>query len=377
MNEIVVHPGVYATGLNRGLVPLLERLWIREHRPGDGAIFIVSGFANYNGGVRFYDVFRSHIQAGGRVVAYLGGSTAQRLTSKQVVQELLDCGVEVTLINRKRLLHAKCYGVSRPLSDSLIVTSGNFTGPGMSQNVEMSVLLDEATTSVACFAWGDLEAALRGQNWDYYAPRLDDPDAPAWKLVYDEQAADIVIDDTEEITLVITLSHSDTARINAAPGTAAGKGTQYFWLSKDSYDFFPALTIRNTRGTKATYSALVELDYVDLGVVDDQARVTFEAENNFDFRLGTRLLRFTHRASEGDMAAISRVGESRYQVRVFRKGSDEFACLSQHAVDFVGHRGKRCGFIPNARFEESLGIRISRRRGGSPRGNEPVQTQGP
>jgi len=365
MNEIVVHPGVYATGPNRGLVPLLERLWIREHRPGDGTMFIVSGFANYNGGVRFYDVFRSHIEAGGRVAAYLGGSTAQRLTSKQVVQELLDCGVDVTLVNRKRILHAKCYGVSRPESDSLIVTSGNFTGPGMSQNVEMSVLLDEATTSVACFAWGDLEAALRGQNWDYYTPDLDDPDGPAWKLVYDEQAADVVIDETEEMTLVMTLSHSDTARINASPETPAGRGTQYFWLSKDSYDFFPALTIRNTRGTKATYSALIELDYVDLGAVDSQARVTFEAENNFDFRLGTRLLRFTHLASEGDMAAISRVGESRYEVRVFRQGTDEFAFLSPHAVHFIGHRGKKYGFISNARFQETLGIRIPRRRSDS------------
>ena len=54
--------------------------------------------------------------------------------------------------------------------------------------------------------------------------------------------------------MLLTLSHADTARIQASPGSAAGKGTQYFWLSKDCYDFFPPLTILNHRGTKSTYS---------------------------------------------------------------------------------------------------------------------------
>lgn len=107
--------------------------------------------------------------------------------------------------------------------------------------------------------------------------------------------------------MLLKLSHSDTARINAARGTTAAKGTH--WLSKDCYDFFPPLTIRNERGHKATYSCLVAMNYIDLGTVDARCRVTFEAENNLDFRLGTGPLRYSGLAGEGDLAAISRVGE--------------------------------------------------------------------
>src|SRR5260363_332966 len=91
----------------------------------------------------------------------------------------------------------------------------------------------------------------------------------AWHVLYDEQAADIVLDDTDEVTIILRLGHSETARINAAPGSNASKGTQYFWLSKDCYDFFPPLTIRNARGHKATYSCLVQMNYVNLGQVDN------------------------------------------------------------------------------------------------------------
>jgi hypothetical protein len=34
----------------------------------------------------------------------------------------------------------------------------------------------------------------------------------------------------------------------ANSGTDAAKGIQYFWLSKDCYDFFPPLTMINERG---------------------------------------------------------------------------------------------------------------------------------
>lgn len=85
MNELTVHPSVYATGRSKGLISLLERVWLREHEMGDGTLYIVSGFANYNGGVRFFPVFRRHIEQGGRVVAVFGGSARQKLTSQQVV----------------------------------------------------------------------------------------------------------------------------------------------------------------------------------------------------------------------------------------------------------------------------------------------------
>ena len=154
MNEVTLHPNVYATGQSKGLIHLLERVWVREHTPGDGTLFVVSGFANYNGGVRFFETFRHHIERGGNVVAVFSGSTSARLTSKQVVREMLGCGADVHVINRKRLLHAKCYGAhSATQGDSLVVTSGNFTGPGMSQNVEMSVLLEPTSTAEMNFSW--------------------------------------------------------------------------------------------------------------------------------------------------------------------------------------------------------------------------------
>ena len=103
--------------------------------------------------MRFFDTFRRHIDDGGRVVALFGGSTSQRLSSKQVVRELLNAGVEVHLINRKRLMHAKSYGVQSDDRQTLIVTSGNFTGPGMSQNVELSLLLDSDSTNALGFSW--------------------------------------------------------------------------------------------------------------------------------------------------------------------------------------------------------------------------------
>jgi hypothetical protein len=310
MNELTLHPNVYATGQSKGLVNILERVWVREHTPGDGTMYIVSGFGNYNGGVRFFETFKHHRAQGGGVVAVFAGSTSSRLTSKQVVKEMLECGADVHIINRKRLLHAKCYGTKSTRGESLVVTSGNFTGPGMSQNVEMSVLLEPTSTAAMNFSWQAMMDSMLGQSWAFYRPELTDLTAPAWQLLYDEQAANIVLDDTDEVTMILRLSHSDTARIQAAPGSVASKGTQYFWLSKDCYDFFPPLTIRNARGHKATYSCLVKMNYVNLGLVDDQCRVTFEAENNLDFRLGTGPLRHSGLAGAGDLAAISRVGET-------------------------------------------------------------------
>ena len=100
--------------------------------------------------------FRRHIDHGGRVVAIFGGNARQRLTSRQVVQEMLECGADVHVVNRKRLMHAKSYGSRTPEGEMLVVTSGNFTGPGMAQNVEMSLMLDRPTTRSLGFLLGEL-----------------------------------------------------------------------------------------------------------------------------------------------------------------------------------------------------------------------------
>lgn len=359
MNELAVHPSVYATGESRGLISILERIWVREQTPGDGTFYIVSGFANYNGGVRFFPVFRNHIDQGGRVVAFFGGHASQRLTSRQVVEECLECGVEVYVVNRKRLMHVKSYGSRTEIGERLVVTSGNFTGPGMSQNVEMSVLLDQPTTRDIGFSWDVLMQKMVSQRWNIHEPSLGDVEAPVWSLLYDEEAGALVLDDTEEVTMVLVLGHSDTARVMSAPMTDAAKGTQYFWLSKDCYGFFPALTVRNRRGWKATYSAVITVDFVNLAQVHD-CRVTFEAENNLDFRLGTGPLRHSRLARSGDVAAISRIGEQRYELRLYRNDCGEHGLLSLHAVNHIGHRGKRYGFLSNDEFQELIGARVGR-----------------
>lgn len=367
MNELTLHPNVYATGRSKGLISILERVWVREHKPGDGTLYVMSGFANYNGGVRFFETFKHHVNNGGDIVAIFSGSTSARLTSKQVVQEMLGCGVQVHIINRKRLLHAKCYGRRNEQGDVLVVTSGNFTGPGMSQNVEMSVLLNAEATAAMKFSWNNMIGSVLAQKWDFFQPTLTDLTAPAWKLLYDEHATEVTLDETDEVTMCLRLSHADTARINAMPNTNAGKGTQYFWLSKDCYDFFPPLTIRNTHGHKATYSCLVTMQYIDLGIEDPACRVTFEAENNLDFRLGTGRLRYTKVAEEGDLAAISRVGDSNYEMRIYRQNSAQYAALMPYAVNFIGHQGKKYGYISNAEFEKVIGIRIFARVGAAVR----------
>lgn len=360
MNEFTIHPQVYSTGRSRGLISLLERVWIRETELGKGSFYIVSGFGNYNGGVRFFPVFKHHIEKGGKVSAIFGGSTSQRLTSKQVVEELLTCGASVYVINRKRLLHAKFYGSSLyDNGESLIVTSGNFTGPGMSQNVEVSLLLDKISTKDMGFSWNDTIDSLLRQNWDIYKPSLADRTTPAWQLLYDETAGDIVLDQTEEVTMVMTLGHPDTVRVNAEPGSTEAKGTQYFWLSKDCYDFFPPLTILNKRGIKKTYSCIIKLYYIDLGVIDSKCRVTFEAENNFDFRFGTGKLRYTKAAKRGDLVAISRIGEAAYEMRIFKRNSSDYKKLIPYAINYIGHKGKKYGYISNEAFEDTLGIRLA------------------
>jgi hypothetical protein len=352
MIEFGLHPNIYATGKLRGLRSMLEEIWDHSHKPGTGTLFILAGFANYNGGARFYRLFKEHTDKGGKIIAFLGGSSSQRTSSRQVVEALLACGAEVNITNRKSLMHAKCYGIKTNDAQKLVVTSGNFTGPGMAQNVEAAVLLDTDDTNKMGFLWDDLIKGMRRQSWVTHKPQTLNSTLPVWKLLYDETPGISPLDQSEKSTLVIKLSHSDTARIRARPGTDAAKGTQYFWLSKDCFDFFPPLTIRNNRGYKGTLSAIVTLHYIDIHKTDTNCRVTFEAENNLDFRLGTGLLRYTRAASEDDLACISRIGEAEYELRIVRKNTRLYRSLIPYAVTFIGHQGKIFGYMENDLFSE-------------------------
>jgi len=357
--EFSLHPNIYVTGNHKSLRSMLEDVWVRRHTPGDGTFYIISGFANYNGGARFYRPFREHTENGGKIIAFLAGSSTQRLSSKQVVEALLECGAEVNIINRKRLLHAKCYGAATSIGQSLIVSSGNFTGPGMSQNVEASLRLQDELLTQANFQWNSLIAAMYAQTWLRYTPQLTAPNKPDWKLLYDETPGlKITLDDSEAVTLILVLGHADTARIQAERREKAALGSQYFWLSKDSFDFFPPLTIRNKKGYKGSLSALIKLHYVDLGTSDARCRVTFEAENNLDFRLGTGKLRYTKLAKRGDIACISRISEDAYELRIIKRNTPVYNLLNGYAINFIGYQGKRYGYIDNPQFEEITGIRL-------------------
>ncbi|MDQ7733788.1 phospholipase D-like domain-containing protein [Halomonas sp. SpR1] len=349
MISFSVHPGVYQTSVETGLRNILEDMWIRSLRRGDGTIFIISGFANYNGGARFYKILKEHTENGGRVVAILGGSASQRLSSKQVVHALLECGAEVFLINRKRILHAKCYGfLTENGEQSAVITSGNFTAPGLSQNIEASVYLKNQALSDSSFSWCDLVNKMFDQNWQYYQCLID-PLSPHWNLLYDETPQSYALDEVDQETLIVKLVPTDTNRILANPGDISGRGSQYFWLSKDCFDFFPPLTIRNQRGWKGTLSAFINLNYVDLGI-SDQVRITFEAENNLDFRLGTGRLRYTKMAEPGDLACITRISEDSYELRIIRQNNPAYQRLDLFAPNFIGSRGKRYGYIDSQQF---------------------------
>ena len=91
--------------------------------------------------------------------------------------------------------------------------------------------------------------------------------------------------------------------------------------------------------------------------------MTFEAENNLDFRFGTGKLRHTRLADEGDLAAISRIGEAEYELRIIKQGSPQSAALSAYAINFIGHRGKRFGYLPNHEFERIMGVQLGKGSG--------------
>ena len=357
MSEFVLQPDVYTTGSSQNLLQLLEKMWITDSK--DAVEYnIFSGFGNYNGGVRFYSIFKKHIDNGGNVNAFFAGSTSQRLTSRQLVERMLKIGCNIHIINRKRIFHTKLYGTQSKDKNSLIVTSGNFTGPGLSHNVESAIYLTNDIISKIGFNWSGLKEAVLKQPWEIYIPSLSDMDSPVWKLLYDERQEDILLEGTHLMTMVLLLGHADTARIMATPGSAMGKGSQYFWLSKDCFDFFPPLTILNERGYKTTNSCMINLHYADLGFTDYDSRVTFETSNNVDFRLGTGKLRYTKIANQGDMAILTRISEHNYTIKIFRQGSNEYKQLKPYATTFIGHQGKMIGYLTNERLKKEIKINI-------------------
>lgn len=111
----------------------------------------------------------------------------------------------------------------------------------MSQNGEAAVRIESEYVKDMGFSWEEFFNSIFSQNWNIYQLQesdIEEKSDPGWNLLYDEVQGTAKLDESQEVTMVITLSHSDTARIQAEPGTNAGKGTQYFWLSKDTFDFF-------------------------------------------------------------------------------------------------------------------------------------------
>jgi hypothetical protein len=285
------------------------------------------------------------------------------MSSRQVVEALLQCGAEVNVINRKAIFHAKLYGRWHRDEQDLVITSGNFTGPGMSRNVEACLHVESNELAGMNFSWPELVDSCRSSDWLIYQPTLRNRADPGWGLLYDEtpgarrRAGQEI--EFDSVTMVLVLGHADTARIQATATSRAGRGSQYFWLSKDAFDFFPPLTITNDRGIKGTLSAIIEIRYPDLGLIDNECRVTFEAENNLDFRLGTRLLRHTRAAAEGDLACISRINETVYELRILRSGTSTFNTVQGYATNFIGHQGKRYGYVDNATFARLANVTLA------------------
>ena len=354
--DFTLQPNIYTTRTQGApnLLSLLEKIWVSdlvEHNLiGKGSMYILSGFSNFNGGVRFYNHIENHIKRGGRCQIILGGSSRQNMSSQQIVRKLLDIGCDVGIINRKSIFHAKCYGYKFEKQSTLIVSSGNFTSRGLTQNVEASLHLSFEDMTGFNFNWDDLFQQIKKQKFEFYKA-TNNQDAPFWNLLFNEDRGRIGEEESKDSynTLLVTLSHSDTSRIQAEPGSTQSKGTQYFWLSKDSYDFFPALNIPNQRGYKKTYQTLINIDYKDLGIQHEE-RVTFEAENNFDFRLGTSQLRGTKIANRQDLIALTRLSERDYEMRIFPKESLQYHALIQYATNLIGHKGKQYGYIDNRKF---------------------------
>ena len=56
----------------------------------------------------------------------------------------------------------------------------------------------------------------------------------------------------------------------------------------------------------------------------------------------------------GDIAAISRIGEYDYELRIIKKGTDDFTNLEEHAINFIGYQGKKFGYLSNSEFLKTI-----------------------
>ena len=362
MNEFILQPGIYSTSETKTLFEVLDTVWrpIPDPTQDSTTYFVVTAFGTNNGGLRFFERFRHHVDAGGSVKAILGGSKSMRMCSRQLAQGLLSTGADVRVVNRNKIMHSKLYGSANVSgSQHLITSSGNFTPQGLALNIESTLSLGPDMTSMLGFSWDTLWDTFTTSDINIYKLNPNDTDDPAWDLLYDEMAATPTTTGPDAETLqlesliISPLGHADTVRLHAEPGSSASLGSQYFWLSKDAYDFFPPLTIRNTRGVKATYSALINVNFVDLDLASE-VRVTFEAENNLDFRLGTGPLRGAGIAHEGDMMVLTRRDTDSYEMAIVPHGTDENIALSRYALDYIGNQGKRYGYAPNTDVDRLL-----------------------
>lgn len=355
MLEFSFHPDVYSTSSNNSLLKMLESMWLKEHELGDGNFYIISGYSNYNGGLRFYTSFANHVAKGGTITAIISGSLTQRLSSVQVIEELLKCGVNVYIVNRKHLLHAKCYGVSNKSKEELIITSGNFTGPGMSLNGEAALRVDNNNLKSMSFLWSDLINNILKQNWDIYNLNIDDLTAksnPGWKFLYDESKPVSLQDESEQVSMVIVLNQSDTLKIQAFPGSNQGLGSQYFRLGNNAFDFFPALSEVNTEHENSYYCNIT-INFMDIGI-RKVCKVSCIQDTFLEFFLGTDILRFSKIADEQDLALITRTDLYNYELRIIKRNSLFYKSFLNHADNFNESSDKQYGYLSNYEVKRIL-----------------------
>lgn len=114
-------------------------------------------------------------------------------------------------------------------------------------------------------------------------------------------------------------------------------------------DFFPPFTIPG-EGISDKLSCEVLLHCMDLKRTCHRYRVDNEEGNNGDVRLYTGVFKYTGQARTGDLAAISRIGEAEYELRIIPQSGQHFAALQGFATTPIGHAGKRYGYITNAQL---------------------------
>lgn len=343
--DFVLQPDVYRTTQDySNLGEILSGIWGKA--PEESVLYAAAGFVDLGGVLPFVNAFKKHIEDGGGVRCFFAGSPSSALASRQAVHELLSIEASVRLLSRRKMFHSKLYGVSANSADRLVVSSANLTGNGLAMNVESTLIVGSELLSRCGFSWTEWERKVE-EGFEWHEPSLAssrDASDPAWKLTYDEKRgapqAEPPSPSTDE-ALVTTLSAIDVARVKD-PTYA---GTPYFWLSRYVMDYFPPLVVRTRPGAKKTFTADVEVDFLNIGQTK-KVTVTFEAYNNKDFRLLVSPLKGTKVAKEGDIAILYRVGADQYKLKVLDARSRDAGRLRPYMITFVGHKGKRYGFVP-------------------------------